>query len=114
MEPSIAGLWRPFDGNTGWLSGLSVSHNRADNVLQAPGQIDTAVAEFRKAEAIMTELMKLDHDNAGWQKALVITQGRIGSVLLEARDGVMRRIRDNPTSAGDVGLFLHSYPFHFD
>ena len=67
--------------NTGWLRGLSVSHNNVGGVLQTQGNLAGALKEFQAYLDIMRRLTERDPDNTDWLPVLSIAHNNVGWVL---------------------------------
>jgi tetratricopeptide (TPR) repeat protein len=69
-------------GNTAWQRGLSVSHNKLGDVLEAQGNLAGALEAYRNGLAIMEALAARDPDNTQWQRGLSFSHGDVGDVLM--------------------------------
>ena len=60
---------------------LSVLRNRLGDVLEARGQLDAALAEYRRALEVRRTLAAIDPSNAQAQRDLSLSHERVGEVL---------------------------------
>ena len=60
-------------------------------MLMAQGNLAEALTSYRKGLAIIERLAKADPDNTGWQRDLVASYGRVGSVLAQQGEKILAR-----------------------
>ena len=72
--------------NTGWQSGLSVSHMKVGDVLLAQGDLAGALTAYRASLAIAERLTRQDPSDAGWQRDLFVSHAKIGTVQARQND----------------------------
>jgi tetratricopeptide (TPR) repeat protein len=59
---------------------LAVAYNRVGDVLVAQGNLPEALKSYRESPAIFDRLAKVDPGNAGWQRDLAVSYGRVATV----------------------------------
>ncbi len=112
-ERAFEQMLRTDPGNAGWQRSLSVSYEKAGDVLMAQGNLPEALKSLRDGLAISDRLARADPDNAGWQRDLSVSHDRVGDVLVaqgnlpEAlksfRDGLTIRDRLARADPGNAG-----------
>jgi tetratricopeptide (TPR) repeat protein len=104
------------DGRDGYWARLGLADIRA-----ARGDLSAAMAEYRQAQAIADRLALVHPGNAGWQRDLAISHGRVAQVVaqigerqraldaFEAGRAIILRLRaaspDNATLPKDLAWF---------
>jgi tetratricopeptide (TPR) repeat protein len=58
----------------------SISYAKVGDILMALGKLDEALKAYRERLAIMERLAAADRSNAGWQRDLAISHGKLGLV----------------------------------
>jgi tetratricopeptide (TPR) repeat protein len=72
-------------------SDLPVAFISMGDVRMAQGNLAEALTPYRKGLAIIERLAKADPDNTGWQRDLVASYGRVGSVLAQQGEKILAR-----------------------
>jgi tetratricopeptide (TPR) repeat protein len=65
-------------GNTDWQDELSTSYEKAGDAQVKLGDIDGAIASYRKGLSIAESLVAQDPNNAEWQRYLFVTLVKAG------------------------------------
>jgi tetratricopeptide (TPR) repeat protein len=68
-----------------------VSYEKVGDVLVAQGNLPEALRSYRDSLAIRDRLAKADPSNAGWQRDLSISLGRVAEILLKLGQKVEAR-----------------------
>jgi tetratricopeptide (TPR) repeat protein len=76
----LAGLAAEKPDDITYQRDLSVAYDEVGDVLVAQGNLAEALKSFRDGLAIRERLAKADPNNAGWQRDLQFTIGRIGGL----------------------------------